>query len=184
MSMSSSWIEGGMVDRRAENHRMILVEGTLKIVEFQSPCPGQGHLSLGQAAQGLAQPGLEHLPFFTLLLACCFTVGRPNQSHCNFHSSILRHKEIPVRYRTTSLQYPYLLFYLKYAWIYAQNNVYFFLLLGENFQVTVITTNSIKFTIYICTQTRRSFWSYKTAKKAENTSLVCRYQEYNCLIPD
>jgi len=36
------------------------LEGTLKIIQFQPPCRGQGHLPLGQVAQSPIQPGLEH----------------------------------------------------------------------------------------------------------------------------
>jgi len=45
------------------NHRTIEwigLEGTLKIIWFQSPCHGQGHLPLDQGAQSSIQPGLEH----------------------------------------------------------------------------------------------------------------------------
>uniref|UniRef100_A0A8C3PLQ6 Uncharacterized protein n=1 Tax=Calidris pygmaea TaxID=425635 RepID=A0A8C3PLQ6_9CHAR len=45
-------------------HRIIEwfgLEGTLKIIEFQTPCHGQGHLPLDQVAQSPIQPGLEHL---------------------------------------------------------------------------------------------------------------------------
>jgi len=36
------------------------LEGTLKIILFQAPCHGQGHLPLDQVAQSPMQPGLEH----------------------------------------------------------------------------------------------------------------------------
>jgi len=36
------------------------LEGTLKIIQFQLPCHGQGHLPLEQVAQSPIQPGLEH----------------------------------------------------------------------------------------------------------------------------
>jgi len=36
------------------------LEGTLKIIWFQHPCHGQGHLPLDQAAPISIQPGLEH----------------------------------------------------------------------------------------------------------------------------
>ncbi|KAK4822675.1 hypothetical protein QYF61_019042 [Mycteria americana] len=36
------------------------LEGTLKIIWFQAPCHGQGHLPLDQVAQSPIQPGLEH----------------------------------------------------------------------------------------------------------------------------
>jgi len=36
------------------------LEGTLKIIWFQLPCHGQGHLPLEQGAQSSIQPGLEH----------------------------------------------------------------------------------------------------------------------------
>jgi len=35
------------------------LEGTLKIIYFQPPCHGQGHLPLDQVAQSPIQPGLE-----------------------------------------------------------------------------------------------------------------------------
>ena len=34
--------------------------GTLKIIQFQTPCHGQGHLPLDQVAQSPVQPGLGH----------------------------------------------------------------------------------------------------------------------------
>jgi len=36
------------------------LEGTLKIIEFQPPCCGQGHLPLDRVAQIPIQPDLEH----------------------------------------------------------------------------------------------------------------------------
>jgi len=36
------------------------LEGTPKIIWFQPPCHGQGHLPLAQAIQSPIQPGLEH----------------------------------------------------------------------------------------------------------------------------
>jgi len=36
------------------------LEGTLKIIWFQPPCHGQGHLPPDQVAQSPIQPGLEH----------------------------------------------------------------------------------------------------------------------------
>lgn len=39
------------------------LEGTLKVISFQLPCCGQGHLPLDQAAQGPTQPGLERIGF-------------------------------------------------------------------------------------------------------------------------
>jgi len=38
------------------------LEGTLKIIQFQPPCHGQGHLLLEQVAQSPVQPGLEPWP--------------------------------------------------------------------------------------------------------------------------
>ena len=47
------------------NHRMVELEGTLRIIKLQPQCCMQGHqplyLILDQAAQGPIQPGLEHL---------------------------------------------------------------------------------------------------------------------------
>ena len=37
--------------------RWLVLEGTLKLIQFQLPCYGQGHLPLDQAAQGLIPPG-------------------------------------------------------------------------------------------------------------------------------
>lgn len=37
------------------------LERTLRTIQFQLLCNGQGHLPLDQAAQGPSQPGLEHL---------------------------------------------------------------------------------------------------------------------------
>jgi len=45
-------------------HRIIewfRLEGTLKNTSFQTPCHGQGHLSLDQAAQSHIQLALEHV---------------------------------------------------------------------------------------------------------------------------
>jgi len=45
------------------DHRFIewfVLEGTLKIIEFQLPCHGLGHFPLDQVAQSPIQPGLEH----------------------------------------------------------------------------------------------------------------------------
>jgi len=36
------------------------LEGTLKIIWFQTPCHEQGHIPLDQVAQSSIQPGLEH----------------------------------------------------------------------------------------------------------------------------
>jgi len=36
------------------------LEGTFRIIYFQLPCHGQGHLSPDQVAQSPLQPGLEH----------------------------------------------------------------------------------------------------------------------------
>jgi len=36
------------------------LEGTLKIIWFQPPCNGQGHLPLHQVTQSSIQPDLEH----------------------------------------------------------------------------------------------------------------------------
>ena len=46
-----------------ENHWIIEwfeLEGTLKTIQLQPPCHGQGHLPLDQAAQSLIHPDLEH----------------------------------------------------------------------------------------------------------------------------
>ena len=46
-----------------ENHRItgwLGLEGTLKLIQFQPPCHGQGHLPLDQVAQSPVQPGVEH----------------------------------------------------------------------------------------------------------------------------
>ena len=37
-----------------------MLEGTLKIISFQSPCRGQGHLPLDQVTQSPVQLGLEY----------------------------------------------------------------------------------------------------------------------------
>ena len=47
----------------AEYHRITEwfgLEGTLKILQFQPPCRGQGHLPLDQVAQSPMQHDLEH----------------------------------------------------------------------------------------------------------------------------
>jgi len=58
---------GGFFFCLVEYHRIIEpiiewfgLEGTLKIIQFQPPCHGQGHLPLDQVAQSLSQPGPEH----------------------------------------------------------------------------------------------------------------------------
>ena len=56
-------IIAGPFQLRYSIHRIIEwfgLEGTLKIIWFQPPCHGQGHLPLDQVAQSPIQPGLEH----------------------------------------------------------------------------------------------------------------------------
>jgi len=53
-----------MQELKNENAKGIIewfgLEGTLKIISFQPPCHGQGHLPVDQVAQSPVQPGLEH----------------------------------------------------------------------------------------------------------------------------
>ena len=59
ISLPSSWY--GAVFHIYRITEQFGYERTLKITEFQLPCPGQGHLPLDQVAQSPIQPGLEHL---------------------------------------------------------------------------------------------------------------------------
>lgn len=51
----------GMCFGSDKSQNLEILGETLKIIQFQPHCCGQGHLQLDQVAQNLIQPGLEHL---------------------------------------------------------------------------------------------------------------------------